>query len=228
MDVDAVPPDERPVPEPVVSRPRRRWLRRSLIAAAVCALVVVGYFSVTFFQVISTARTDDAAGGDVAPAEAIIVLGAAQYDGVPSPVLRARLDHALELYNRGLAPVIAVTGGRQLGDRFTEATAGYDYLRDRGVPDSALRREVHGRTTFESLRATSTFLHDEGIEDVILVSDGYHSKRALGIAGEVGLRARVSPSRTRLSGSSRLRAELREAVAVGIGRIIGYRRLDHR
>ena len=232
MDAEAVSPESQPDPEPdrehVVSRPRRRWLKRSLIGVAACTLVVLGYFAVTFFQVISTARTDDAAGEGVTPAEAIIVLGAAQYDGVPSPVLRARLDHALDLYNRELAPVIVVTGGRQHGDRFTEATAGYDYLRDRGVPDSALRREVQGRTTFESLRATSTFLHDEGIEDVILVSDGYHSKRALEIAGEVGLHARVSPSQARMSGSSRLRAEVREAVAVGVGRIIGYRRLDHR
>ncbi len=211
-----------------VARPRRSWTKRLLITAGVLVVLVVGYFGFTYLQVVSTARTDDAAGDDVVPAEAIVVLGAAQYDGVPSPVLRARLDHAFDLYERGLAPVIVVTGGRQPGDRFTEATAGYDHLRARGVPDEAIRKEVHGRTTFESLRSTSKFLHDEGIEDVILVSDGYHSKRALEIADEVGLEARVSPSRTTLSGASRLRAELRETIAVGLGRIVGYRLLDHR
>lgn len=191
-------------------------------------VVALGYFGFTYLQVVATANVDDAVGDDVAAAQAIVVLGAAQYDGVPSPVLRARLDHALELYRRGLAPVIVVTGGRQAGDRFTEATAGYDYLRNHGVPDEAIRKEVQGRTTWGSLRATSTFLHDEGIDDVFLVSDGYHSKRALGIAHEVGLRARVSPIHTSMSTSTRLRAELRETVAVGIGRIIGYRLLDHR
>jgi uncharacterized SAM-binding protein YcdF (DUF218 family) len=192
------------------------------------ACLVVTYFAITFAQVVSTSRVDDAAGTDVKPAQALVVLGAAQYDGVPSPVLRGRLDHALELYRRGLAPVVVVTGGRQSGDRFTEATAGYDYLRARGVPDAAIRKEVHGRTTWESLRATSTFLHDEGIDDVFIVSDGYHSKRALGIAAEVGLDARVSPSKTPMSTGTRLRADLRETVAVGLGRIIGYRMLDHR
>ncbi len=190
--------------------------------------VVVAYFAFTFGQVVSTSRVDHAEGQNVAPAEAIVVLGAAQYDGVPSPVLQGRLDQALALYERDLAPIIVVTGGRQEGDRFTEATAGYDYLRGHGVPDEAIRLEVQGRTTFESLRATSTFLHDEGINDVFIVSDGYHSKRALGIADEVGLQARVSPSQMSMSTGSRLRAQLRETVAVGLGRLVGYRVLDHR
>jgi uncharacterized SAM-binding protein YcdF (DUF218 family) len=211
----------------VGSRPRRRRRIVFKVLFGVACLVVT-YFAITFAQVVSTSRVDDAAGTDVKPAQALVVLGAAQYDGVPSPVLRGRLDHALELYRRGLAPVVVVTGGRQSGDRFTEATAGYDYLRARGVPDAAIRKEVHGRTTWESLRATSTFLHDEGIDDVFIVSDGYHSKRALGIAAEVGLDARVSPSKTPMSTGTRLRADLRETVAVGLGRIIGYRMLDHR
>lgn len=220
-------PSSAPTPARASRRPRRR--RRIVVWVLVGVVsVVVAYFAVTFAQVVTTGRVDDASGPDVRPAQAIVVLGAAQYNGVPSPVLRGRLQHALELYQRGLAPVIVVTGGRQQGDRYTEATTGYDWLRDHGVPDEAIRKEVQGRTTFESLRATSTFLHDEGIDDVFLVSDGYHSKRALGIAHEVGLDARVSPSRTTMSTGTRLRAELRESVAVGIGRIVGYRRLDHR
>lgn len=208
-------------------RPRRKGRRLLLVIGVVCC-VVVAYFAATFAQVVDTSRVDDAAGPRAVPAQAIIVLGAAQYNGVPSPVLRGRLDHALELYQRHLAPVIVVTGGRQPGDRFTEATSGYDYLRAHGVPDGAIRKEVQGRTTWESLRAASTFLHAEGIDDVFLVSDGYHSKRALGIAHEVGLQARVSPARTPMSSTTRLRAQVREAVAVGIGRLVGYRVLDHR
>lgn len=207
---------------------RRRGLRTFVWVVVALASVVIAYFGFTFAQVATTARVDDAAGSDTKPAQAIIVLGAAQYDGTPSPVLRGRLEHALTLYRRGLAPVVVVTGGREPGDRFTEATAGYDYLRAHGVPDAAIRREVHGRTTWESLRSAASFLHDEGIDDVFLVSDGYHSKRALGIAHEVGLHARVSPSGTPMSTRARLRAEFRETIAVGLGRIVGYRLLDHR
>jgi vancomycin permeability regulator SanA len=207
---------------------RRRWLRRLWIGSLVVVLLGIGYVGVTFAQVVSTSHRDDVPNARAAKAQAIIVLGAAQYDGVPSPVLEARLDHALELYRWGIAPVVVVTGGRQPGDRFTEATTGYDYLRKRGVPDSAIRKEVHGSTTWESLRAASTFLAQEGISEVVLVSDGYHSKRLLEIAGEVGLDARVSPSTESLSGSTRLRAELRETVAVSIGRVTGFHLLDHR
>ncbi len=209
-------------------RRRKRRRHRLLKACVVVAVLIVAYFAVTFAQVVATSHTDDAPNASAAPAQAIIVLGAAQYNGVPSPVLRARLEHALELYRWGLAPVLVVTGGRQPGDNYTEATTGYDYLRRRGVPDSAIRKEVHGRTTWESLHAAATFLHAEGITQVLLVSDSYHSKRLLGISDEVGLHARVSPSTESMSTWTRLRAEIRETVAVGIGRITGYHLLDHR
>jgi uncharacterized SAM-binding protein YcdF (DUF218 family) len=158
----------------------------------------------------------------------VIVLGAAQYNGRPSPVLEARLAHALQLYRWGLAPVMVVTGGRRPGDRYTEATTGYNYLRAHGVPDSAIRKEVKGGTTWESLQAAARFLHAEHIDHVILVSDGYHSLRLLEIAGEVGLHARVSPSRERLSRATRLHYQLRETVAVAIGRVTGFHLLDRR
>ena len=106
------------------------------------------YLSVTFVQVWRAARRDDAR-----PSDAIVVLGAAQYDGRPSPVLAARLDHAIDLYDDGIAPVIVVTGGRQPGDRFTEATAAANYLHDHGVPDDAILRETTGRSSWESLDA---------------------------------------------------------------------------
>jgi uncharacterized SAM-binding protein YcdF (DUF218 family) len=197
-----------------------RWLR---LGARLVALVVVllgAYVGVTFVQVWR-ASTDDGAR----PAQAIVVLGAAQYDGRPSLVLRDRLDHAHELWQEGLAPLIVVTGGRQEGDRFTEAASGYSYLRDRGVPDDALLREESGKNTWEQLAASSRFLRERGINDVLLVSDGYHAKRLQVIADELGLDASVSPSASRLSSTSRIRALVRETGAVSISRVIGYRRL---
>ncbi len=199
---------------------RSRWWRRtkrsSLVLLAGAALVV-SYLGATFVQVWQ------ASGRDARPtADAIVVLGAAQYDGAPSPVLRARLDHAIELYGDGVAPLVVVTGGRQEGDRFTEATSGYNYLRAHGLADEAIRKEVQGRTTYESLAAVARFLRDEEIRDVVLVSSPSHSKRIADIAREVGLRATVSPS----SGSASPQQIARETVAVAVGRIIGYRRLD--
>ena len=111
-------------------------------------MIVFVYLAVTFFQVWRTARKDAAR-----PSDAIVVLGAAQYDGRPSPVLAARLDHALDLYRAGVAPIIVVTGGRQEGDRFTEATAGATYLHEHGVPDTAILRETSGRSSWQSLAA---------------------------------------------------------------------------
>ena len=94
-------------------------------------VVVVGYFSVSYYQVWSTGRSDQARAVD-----AIVVMGAAQYDGEPSPQLAARLDHVAELWPRGLAPLVVVTGGNRPGDRFTEAEASAAYLVERGVPEA--------------------------------------------------------------------------------------------
>jgi uncharacterized SAM-binding protein YcdF (DUF218 family) len=182
-------------------------------------VVAVAYVGVTFVQVWQASTRDGAR-----PSEAIVVLGAAQYDGRPSPVLRDRLEHAHDLWVDGLAPIIVVTGGRQPGDRFTEADAGHRYLRNLGVPDESLLREESGRNTWQQLAASSRFLAERGITDVLLVSDGYHAKRLAAIAGELGLDAAVSPSGTDLSRDARLRALVRETVAVSVGRIIGYGR----
>lgn len=191
---------------------------RTVVRVAVALLaIVVMYGAVTFAQVW---RATD--GDEVASADAILVLGAAQYDGRPSPVLERRLAHALALWERGVAERIVVTGGRQSGDTFTEATASYNWLRDRGVPDEAILKEVDGRSTYESLAAAARFLKPAGMDKVVLVSDGYHAKRAVGTAAEVGLDARVSTVET---GRSPARTLLRETVAVGVGRIIGYGRL---
>jgi uncharacterized SAM-binding protein YcdF (DUF218 family) len=192
-----------------------------LIVGGVVLAVVLAYLAVTFVQVWVTSRQDHAAASD-----AIIVLGAAQYDGEPSPVLAARLDHAAELYRRGLAPLIVVTGGRQEGDRFTEAEAGAEYLEDLGIPGNVIERETTSTHSWESLAAAARFLREDGFERVLLVSDPYHSHRIEAIAEELGLDASVSPTRTSpTDGVGELRAMLRETAAVAVGRIIGYPRL---
>lgn len=189
-------------------------------AVLVVVLLGVVYLGVTFVQVYRASTRDEAR-----PAQAIVVLGAAQYDGRPSPVLRQRLDHAHALWERGLAPVIVVTGGSRPGDRFTEAQAGYTYLRERGVPDEDLLMEVEGTNTWEELAASARFLRRRDITDVLLVSDGYHAYRLGAIAEELGLDAAVSPTRSTQSFGGRFEALVRETGAVAVGRLIGYRRL---
>lgn len=183
-------------------------------------VLLIAYVGFTFTQVWLASRHDEAR-----PAQAIIVLGAAQYNGVPSPILRARLDHAYDLYQRKLAPLIVVTGGKQPGDAFTEATASANYLHTRGVPDVDILREVNGRDSWESLAAASDFLKQRGVHSVLLVSDPFHSYRIDAIADELGLEGHPSPTRTSpIKGFSVTRNMLRETAAVAVGRIIGYRR----
>jgi uncharacterized SAM-binding protein YcdF (DUF218 family) len=189
------------------------------VAAGLLAALIL-YLGVTFFQVWRAAR-DDQAG----PAEAIVVFGTAQFNGVPSPVLAARLDHAMELYERDLAPVIVVTGGNQPGDQFTEATASANYLIQRGVPDEDVLREVSGTTSWQSLAAAANFLDDRSIKDVLLVSDPFHSLRIRAMASELGLEGRSSPTKSSpIKGMSEARYMVRETVAVAVGRVVGFRR----
>lgn len=199
------------------SRRRKRLGRVGLVALG--SLILLASYLVATFMVVRQASRQD---GRV-PADAIVVLGAAQYNGRPSPVLRARLDHALDLYREGLAPVVVVTGGRQEGDRFTEATTGYNYLRSHGLADEVIRKEVQGASTYESLASVARFLRAEGLNDVVLVSSPAHSRRVADIAREVGMRATVSPT----DGKPSLRMLMRETAAVAVGRVIGYRRLDN-
>jgi uncharacterized SAM-binding protein YcdF (DUF218 family) len=192
-----------------------------VLAAVLLLGLVVLYVGVTFVQVWQASNHDEAQAAD-----AIIVLGAAQYDGRPSPVLAARLDHAADLYRQGLAPLVVVTGGRRPGDRFTEAEASANYLATLGVPGSAIERETSSTNSWESLAATARFLRARDIHEVILVSDPYHSYRIDGIATDLGLDAHVSPTPSSpIGGAAELRHLLRETVAVSIGRIIGYDRL---
>ncbi|MDQ6909646.1 MAG: YdcF family protein [Actinomycetota bacterium] len=178
------------------------------------------YLGVTFVQVWMASRQDNAQ-----PAQAIVVFGTAQYNGEPSPVLKARLDHAIDLYQRRLAPVIVVTGGRLPGDRFSEATASANYLSAHGVPDADVLREVSGQSSWQSLAATASFLNERGIKRVLLVSDPFHSYRIGAMADELGLEGHSSPTKSSpISGIGAAKYMVRETAAVAVGRIIGYRR----
>ena len=217
-----VEPSKDPDPAAGDAPARRRWWRWPARITIVAAALVVGYFAVTFVQVWMASR----AGEDrPAPAQAIVVLGAAQYDGRPSPVLAARLDHAIELFERGIAPKIVTTGGNRPGDRFTEASAGATYLMRHGVPASALELEVQGESSWESLAAAARFLRREHITEVVLVSSPWHALRTVEIAGEVGLDGWSSPAPEHESISKRLYHLGRETAAVAVGRIVGHRRL---
>jgi uncharacterized SAM-binding protein YcdF (DUF218 family) len=158
------------------------------VAAAVGAVVILGY---GWYRIWDQGARDDAR-----PADAIVVLGAAQYDGRPSPVFAARLDHAIELYRAGVAPYLIVTGGKREGDRTTEAAAARRYALDRGVPESAILSEDRGRTTLASLEAVSRLLDAHGLRDAVFVSDPTHMLRVLRIAEDTGIRAWGSPTRS--------------------------------
>ena len=187
---------------------------------AVAIIAAVAYLAITFAQVWVASRRDGAR-----PSQAIVVFGAAQYDGRPSKVLAARLDHAADLYHRRLAPVIVVTGGSQPGDRFTEATVSANYLHNKRVPDRDILREVSGQSSWDSLAAAAVFLRARGIRQTVLVSDPFHSFRITAMAEELGLKAAASPTKTStITGVSELRYMARETIAVSVGRIIGYRR----
>lgn len=208
-------------PRPAVAGGRRRvrWGRVVLAVAA----VVVAYYLVTLFQVWSAGREHTP---EVGSADVIVVLGAAQYDGRPSPQLAARLDHGLDLWEQGVAPTIMVTGGNRPGDRFTEAEAGFAYLVERGVPAEAILREDVGTTTYGSLEAAAGLLLARGTPDVVLVTDPYHSLRTRLIADEVGLDPTLSPTPASVvTGWRAFRRDLEEAAGVALGRLVGFERL---
>src|SRR5690349_10308909 len=128
--------------------------------------------------------------------DAIVVLGAAQYVGRPSPVLRARLDHALDLWQRGLAPRLIFTGGTGIGDTTSEAAVGRNYALKHGVPDTAILMEDKGRTTQESLAAVSAIMHARQMRTAILVSDPFHMLRLRILSTQYGVDAYTSPTKT--------------------------------
>lgn len=196
-----------------------RFFVRFGVIVAVLAVLYVFYIA---FLVWHQSTVDDAEMGS----DAIVVLGAAQYNGVPSPVLRARLDHAADLWREGYAPVVVVTGGKMPGDVSTEASASAAYLASKGVPDGSVLREVQGRTSWESLQASARFLHERDIEKVILVSDSFHNARIETMAEAVGLEPSVSATRTSpITGRDRLPYVAKEVVSLSLGKLFGFARV---
>lgn len=191
-----------------------RWAIRIVLGLLA---VIVLYIGVTFAQVWWASRQDN-----TSPAAAIIVMGAAQWNGSPSPVLKGRLDHAADLYEQRVAPVVIVAGGKQVGDKETQGLVSFEYLRARGIPESAIKIEVDGTNSFEELSSSAYIMNQAGLADTaVIVTDPYHAYRSVAIAEEVGLAAHVSPT----DGRSTLSDYVRETGAVAIGRILGYRRL---
>lgn len=163
----------------------------------VVLLIVVGWLA-SLAAVLLWERRDDAR-----PADAIVVLGAAQYDGRPSPVLRARLDHALSLWSQHLAPRLVLTGGMGDGDTTSEAAVGRRYAVKHGVPDSAILIETRGRTTAESMQRVAAMMDTVHGREVILVSDPFHMLRLTILARRFDLIPRTSPTRTSPISASR-------------------------
>ena len=180
----------------------------------------------TLYSLVSLLQVWRTGAGDEArPVDAIVVMGAAQYDGRPSLLLRGRLDHVADLWDRGLAPLVVTTGGKRPGDRFTEAQASADYLIDRGVPEEVIL-QVGGTTSYAELEQVAVALRERGLRTVLLVSDPYHSLRIRLVAEEVGLVAYVSPTPySPVEGWRNVRLHLKEAAGIAVGRIIGFDRL---
>jgi uncharacterized SAM-binding protein YcdF (DUF218 family) len=166
-------------------------MRRAFRVGLGLVVVVLSVWLASIVGVIVYSHRDESR-----PAQAIVVLGAAQYVGHPSPVLRARLDHAIALWRAGLAPVLIVTGGRGPRDTTSEGEASHIYALRQGVPDTAILVETHGRTTVESMRAVADMMHDRGMTTAILVSDPFHMLRLKVLASRLGLTPYTSPTRT--------------------------------
>ena len=157
----------------------------------IVALVPIVVWVLMIVAVVQRGQRDEAK-----PSAAIVVLGAAQYEGKPSPVLRARLDHALALWGKGTAPKLILTGGRGPRDTTSEAEVGRRYAIRHGVPADAIALETEGRTTSESLRAVSRMMERESDRSVVLVSDRFHMLRLAILARRLGLRPHTSPTTT--------------------------------
>lgn len=193
-----------------------RDLTRLAVAALVGATLVGGW---TTFRIWDHGSRDERRAAD-----AIVVLGAAQYDGRPSPVFRARLAHAVDLYHDGLAPLLVVTGGRLPGDWTTEATVGWAYAITHDVPDGAILVEDRSRTTLESLRAVAGLLRERGLRSAVFVSDPTHMLRVVRIARDQGLEAFGSPTTTspiEATAGSRIDATIHEVGALAVYFVAG-------
>jgi uncharacterized SAM-binding protein YcdF (DUF218 family) len=192
-----------------------------LIAIAALAAAFAFAFAGTGIAVWRAAHTDDAS--TIEHVDAILVLGAAQYDGDPSPVFEGRLEHARLLYEEGKAGTILVLGGGAPGDRTTEAQAGRDWLVSQGVPSDAVVASPIGSTTFESLEAAAAWMSEREMEAAFLVSDPWHNLRIKRMASDLGLEAYASATwhSAARTEATRFGGYLRETLAYVYYRLLG-------
>ena len=202
---------------------RVRWIRRHPVwtAIALVSFVIVCLVAGSAVTVWRAAHHDGAA--DLDHADAIVVLGAAQYNGKPSPVFKGRLDHAALLWDQGRADLVITVGSKQPGDRFTEAQAGRSYLIDHGVPGDKIVALDVGHTTYESLQAASHEMQRRTMTSAFLVSDPWHNARITAMADDLGLEGYASATWTSADASqeSRGRGYLRETLAYLWYRLLG-------
>src|SRR5689334_5969972 len=160
----------------------KKWLLWLLVVTP------VGYAGILYWRIIQQSSRDESRAAD-----AIVVFGAAEYDGRPSPVYKARLDHAAQLYHRGLAPIVIITGGAGNDPRFSEGVVGREYLKTLGIPDSQLIAETQGEDTAESARRVATIMYVNHMNSCLAVSDGYHIFRIKQMLGREGVTVYGAP-----------------------------------
>ncbi|HWE65840.1 MAG TPA: YdcF family protein [Acidimicrobiales bacterium] len=190
------------------------------IASLVVAALVI-YFAVTVVQVWLTSREYDPH-----PAGAILVMGAAQYNGVPSPDLKARLDEALTLFHNGYAHLIMVTGNKEKGDVFTESEAGARYLEENHVPADDIL-QAGGDDSYQNVADAAPQLLARHVGTVLVTTDPFHEARSMAIASSLKLNPSPTPTQTSpITGWATVPYFLKEAVGVGFGRVIGFNHLE--
>jgi uncharacterized SAM-binding protein YcdF (DUF218 family) len=188
-----------------MGRSMLRNLTRLAVAAVAGVLVVTAWMT---FRIWDRGSRDDSRRVD-----AIVVLGAAQYNGLPSPLFQRRLDHAIQLYRDGIAPVLIVTGGkgREL-DVTTEAEAAEAYAVAQGIPEASILAEAQGTNTLESLRNVGTILRDHGLHSAVIVSNRTHMLRSLRMARDLGIEAYGSPTTTTSPAESSLIEQVQDTL----------------
>jgi vancomycin permeability regulator SanA len=192
-----------------------------LVGVAFVVLIVLSVVGASAITVWRAAHRDEASSVD--RADIIIVLGAAQYGGRPSPVFRGRLDHGALLFRQGRADSVMVVGGKAPGDSTTEAQAGRDYLVSHGVPADSAVAEPVGRTTFESLAGAAIYMNEHGMASAFLVSDPWHNARITRMATDLGIQGYASATWTSAARSedTRFSGYARETMAYLYYRFFG-------
>lgn len=173
------------------SKPSMFKAKRALITMAALIGSIFLLLSMLCYHVYRQGETDEATKADV-----IVVLGAAQWGGQPSPVFKARLDHAIYLYEKGYAPVLILTGGVGEGESLSEAEVARNYVLRHSVPESVILMEQEGRTSLQSIMAARHIMDQQGMSSAILVSDPFHMMRILKMAKGTGIEAYGSPTKT--------------------------------